>query len=61
MIRDHKIKDDCEIKFIDIITQLTNLFTKPLAREKFNYLRTKRDILDYSYLYKKILFQSLYV
>jgi len=45
-IRDHVQKGDCEIKFVKIENQLADLFTKPLARDRFNKLRTKLGILD---------------
>jgi len=38
----------CEIKFIESEKQLADFFTKPLAKDIFNYLRTELDILDYS-------------
>ena len=45
-IRDHVQKGDCEIKFVKTKNQLANLFTKPLARDRFNKLRTELGILD---------------
>jgi len=45
-IRDHVQKEDCEIKFVKTENQLANLFTKPLARDRFNKLRTELGILD---------------
>jgi len=52
-IRHHFIREQvnngiCEIKFIESEKQLTVFFTKPLAKERFNYLRTELGILDYS-------------
>jgi len=38
----------CEIKFIESKKQLADFFTKPLAKDKFNYLRIELGILDYS-------------
>ena len=38
----------CEIKFIESEKQLADFFTKPLTKDRFNYLRTKLGILDYS-------------
>ena len=40
--------DICEIKFIESEKQLADFFTKPLAKDRFNYLRTELGILDYS-------------
>jgi len=39
-------KGDCEIKFVKTKNQLADLFTKPLARDRFNKLRTELGILD---------------
>ena len=52
-IRHHFIREQvsngiCEIKFIESEKQLTDFLTKPLAKDKFNYLRTELGILDYS-------------
>jgi len=45
-IRDHIKKGDIEIMFVKTENQLVNLFTKPLAYDRFNKLRTKLGILD---------------
>jgi len=50
-IRHHFIKDliqkgDIEIMFVKTENQLADLFIKPLARDKFNKLRTELGILD---------------
>ena len=45
-IRDHIQKDEIEIKFMKTENQLEDLFTKPLARDRFNKLRTKLGVLD---------------
>jgi len=45
-IRDHIQKGEIEIKFVKTENQLADLFTKPLARDKVNKLRTKLGILD---------------
>ena len=45
-IRDHVQKGDCEIQFVESENQLAVLFTKPLARDRFNKLRTELGILD---------------
>jgi len=36
----------CEMEFIESEKQLADFFTKPLAKDKFNYLRTELGILD---------------
>jgi len=45
-IRDHIQKGDIEIMFVKIENQLVDLFTKPLASERCNKLRTELGILD---------------
>ena len=45
-IRDHVQKGDCEIQFVKTENQLVDLFTKPLASDRFNKLRTELGILD---------------
>jgi len=45
-IRDHIKKGDIEIMFVKTENQLADLFTKPLARGKFNKLRTELGVLD---------------
>ena len=45
-IHDHVQKGDCEIKFVKTENQLVDLFIKPLARDRFNKLRTELGILD---------------
>jgi len=40
-IRDRVQKGDCKIMFIKTENQLADLFTKPLAHDRFNKLRTK--------------------
>jgi len=45
-IRDHVQKGDYEIQFVKTENQLVDLFTKPLARDRFDKLRTELGILD---------------
>ena len=45
-IRDHVTNEDCEIQFVSTENQLADLFTKPLSKERFNFLRNKLGILD---------------
>ena len=45
-IRDHIQKRDIEIMFVKTRNQLVDLFTKPLARDRFNKLKTKFGILN---------------
>jgi len=40
-IRDHVTNGDCEIQFVSTENQLANLFTKPLSKERFNFLRNE--------------------
>jgi len=39
---------DCEVQFIETDKQLVDFFTKPLAGDRFNLLRTELGILDVS-------------
>jgi len=45
-IRDHVAKGECKIEYIDTNNQLADIFTKPLARERFYVLRNELGILD---------------
>ncbi|XP_068486523.1 secreted RxLR effector protein 161-like [Phaseolus vulgaris] len=45
-IRDHVSNGDCEVKFIETKMQLADIFTKPLPKEKFFFLRNELGILD---------------
>jgi len=45
-IRDHIMNGDCEIQFVDSENQLTDLFTKPLNKERFNFLKNELGIID---------------
>jgi len=45
-IRDHVQKGDREIQFVKTENLLADLFTKPLARDRFNKLKTELGILD---------------
>jgi len=45
-IRDHIQKGEIEIKFVKSKNQLVDLFTKPLARDRFNKLIIELGILD---------------
>jgi len=45
-IRDHVSKGDCVIKFVNFENQLVDLFTKPLNKERFNFLRNELGIID---------------
>ena len=46
-IKDHVQKGDYEIQFVKTKNQFTDLFTKLLARDRFNKLRTKLGILTW--------------
>jgi len=46
-IRDHFNNGDCEIQFVETTNQLVDLFTKPLAKYLFNFLRNKLGIIHF--------------
>jgi len=45
-IGDHINNGDCEIKFVSIESQLADIFTKPLSKDRFYSLRNELGILD---------------
>ena len=47
-IKDHVNNGDCEIQFVVSEKQLADLFTKPLNKKRFNFLRTELGIIDLS-------------
>ena len=47
-IRDHVQNGDCVLEFVETSKQLADIFTKPLLRGSFFYIRRELDIIDYS-------------
>jgi len=47
-LRDHVLKGDCRIEFIDSEHQLVDIFSKSLARDRFFFIRNELGILDAS-------------
>jgi len=45
-IRDHMNSGDCVIQFVNSENQLVDLFTKPLNKERFNFLINELGIID---------------
>jgi len=45
-IRDHVHNGDCDMKFIERKLQLADIFTKPLPKDRFFFLRNELGILD---------------
>ena len=45
-LRDHISKGDCCIEFIDSELQLVDICIKPLARDRFFFIRNELGILD---------------
>jgi hypothetical protein len=45
-LHDHVLKGDIEVTFVDTHNQLTDIFTKPLAKEPFYKIRRELGILD---------------
>jgi len=49
-IRDHVNNGDYEIQFVSTENQLTDLFTKSLNKEKFNFLQNELGIIDFKFV-----------
>jgi len=49
-IRDHVNNGDYEIQFVSTENQLADLFTKPLNKERFNFLRNELGIIDFKFV-----------
>ena len=45
-IRDHVRNGDCDVQFIATEKQLTYIFTKPLPKDMFLFIRNELSILD---------------
>ena len=45
-LREHISNGTCEIKFISTDLQLADLFTKPLAKDRFNFLLNDWGIIN---------------
>ena len=45
-IIDHAKNGNCEVKFVETKLQLADIFTKPLPKERFFFLRNELGILD---------------
>jgi len=45
-IRDYVQNGNCEVKFVETKLQLADIFTKPLPKERFFFLRNELGILD---------------
>jgi len=48
-LKEHITNGTCEIKFIGTELQLAYLFTKPLAKERFNFLLNELGIISINY------------
>jgi len=46
-VRDHVNNGDCVIQFVNFENQLAHLFTKPLNKERFNFLINELGIIDF--------------
>ena len=51
-LRDHVLKGDCALEFVDTKNQLADIFTKPLSKETFFAIRRELGLLDVSDLDK---------
>ena len=47
-IRDHVQKGDCMLEFVESSKQLADIFTKPLQKENFFFIRRELGIIDQS-------------
>ena len=47
-LRDHVQKGDCILEFVETNKQLADIFTKPLSKERFFYIRRELGIIDFS-------------
>ena len=45
-LRDHVLKGDCVLEFVDTKNHLANIFTKPLPRETFFAIGRELGLLD---------------
>jgi len=50
-IRDHVNNGDCVIQFVSSEKQLADLFTKPLSKERFNFLINELGIINFKYVH----------
>ena len=48
-IRDHVIKGDVTLEFIETKEQISDIFTKPLSLERFDYLKGKHGMINSSF------------
>jgi len=51
-LRDHVLKGDCVLEFVDTKNQLAYIFTKPLPKDSFYTIRRELGLLDASGLDK---------
>jgi len=49
-IRDHVNNGDCEIQFVSTENRLADRFTKPLNKERFNFLRNELGTIDFKFV-----------
>jgi len=49
-LRDHVLKGDVLLDFVETNAQLTNIFTKPLPKDSFFKIRLEIGILDEAYV-----------
>ena len=47
-IRDHVQNGDCVVEFVETTKQLADIFTKPLAKENFFFIRRELGMIDHS-------------
>jgi len=59
-IRDHVSNGDCELQFIETERQLADIFTKPLTKDRFFFLRNELGILDSQIMFLSLLLLYLW-
>ena len=50
-IRDHVLKEDIVLEYVDTLQQLTDIFTKPLDKERFWTLSINLGLMDLSWAF----------
>ena len=60
-IRDHVLKGDVVLEFVDTKNQLADIFTKPINKDSFYTIRRELGLLDASDLSKWFIFYNIWI